>query len=537
MTKGLVLGGTHSGCGKTSVSLGLMRALARRGLCVQPFKAGPDFIDPGLHARAAGRPSHNLDTWMQPEAALRALFVRHARGADVVLVEGVMGLFDGRTGTGEEGSTAHLAKLLDLPVALVVDAGSQARSVAALVQGFARFDPDLRLAGVVLNRVGSPRHEALLREALALAPELPALACLPRREGVGLASRHLGLVTEGDAEALEARLDALADWVEAGLDIAALLAALPELELPEPSLASAVEPPLVPPFAPSVPEISGQGESPPAAQRDAAPDAPAAAASSSAASNFIAPGFGTSSVGTPGFGTLDAAPSAGPAAAPLPRRDAGRVRLGIARDRAFCFLYEENLRLLEEAGAELCFFSPLADAALPGGLDGLYLPGGYPELAARELSANAPMRGAVRAFCASGRPVWAECGGYMYLLQALADAEGGVWPLCGALPGRAVMRARRAALGYRQARTLASGPFGPAGTVLRGHEFHYSEFEGGAGEAGGCAFALMASDGRETLDGQAAGNIVGGYFHAHLASNPVAARAFVAACRAARLSA
>jgi len=462
MTKGLVLGGTHSGCGKTSVSLGLMRALARRGLCVQPFKAGPDFIDPGLHARAAGRPSHNLDTWMQPEAALRTLFARHARGADVVLVEGVMGLFDGRTGTGEEGSTAHLAKLLDLPVALVVDAGSQARSVAALVQGFARFDPDLRLAGVVLNRVGSPRHEALLREALALAPELPALACLPRREGVGLASRHLGLVTEGDAEALEARLDALADWVEEGLDIAALLAALPELVLPEPLLAA----------------------------------------------------------------------SSGPAAAPLPRRSAGRVRLGVARDRAFCFLYAENLRLLEEAGAELCFFSPLADAALPGGLEGLYLPGGYPELAARELSENGPMRGAVRAFCASGLPVWAECGGYMYLLQALADAEGGVWPLCGALPGRAVMRARRAALGYRQARTLAPGPFGPAGTVLRGHEFHYSEFEGGAGNS---AFALMASDGRETLDGQAAGNIVGGYFHAHLASNPAAARAFVAACRAARL--
>jgi cobyrinic acid a,c-diamide synthase len=217
------------------------------------------------------------------------------------------------------------------------------------------------------------------------------------------------------------------------------------------------------------------------------------------------------------------------------------VRIGVARDRAFCFVYEENLRLLEEAGAELVFFSPLADAVLPGNLGGLYLPGGYPELSARELAANASMRASVRAFCASGRPVWAECGGYMYLLAGLADGEGGFFQMCGALPGRAVLRGRRAALGYRQARTLAPGPFGPAGTILRGHEFHYSEYEGaeydglesgaGAGEPLAHAFALMATDGRETQDGQARGNIVGGYFHAHLASNPQAARAFVEACR------
>ncbi|MDR3641846.1 MAG: cobyrinate a,c-diamide synthase [Humidesulfovibrio sp.] len=462
MTKALVLGGTHSGCGKTSVALGLLRALARRGLRVQPFKAGPDFIDPGLHARAAGAFSHNLDTWMQPEASLRGLFARHARTADVVLVEGVMGLFDGRNGADETGSTAHLAKLLGLPVALVVDAGSQARSVAALAQGFARFDPDLRLAGIILNRVGSPRHEALLREALAQAG-IPVPGCLPRCEGIGLASRHLGLVTEGDAVTLDARLDALADWVEEGLDIPALLVALPELDLPELDL----------------------------------PEGPPDAA-------------------------------ANPARSAYPIRLA---RIGVARDRAFCFLYAENLRLLAEAGAELLFFSPLADAALPEGLDGLYLPGGYPELAARELSANASMQASVRACCASGRPVWAECGGYMYLLRELVDAEGAVWPMCGALPGRAVMRTRRAALGYRQARTLSPSPFGPAGTTLRGHEFHYSEY---AGEAEGSAFCLTASDGRAALDGQAAGNIVAGYFHAHLASNPEAARSFVTACGASR---
>lgn len=377
-----------------------------------------------------------------------------------------MGLFDGASGTDEAGSTAHLAKLLGLPVVLTVDAKAQARSAAALVQGFARFDPALCLAGVFLNRVGSDRHEALLREALAQAGDAPVLGCLRRVDAIHLPSRHLGLVTADDSGELAAALSALADWVEQGIDIPALLAALPEVDL------------------------SGLGDA---------------------------------------FAEVPVPPCV------CPRVRAG-VRIGVARDRAFCFVYEENLRLLEEAGAELAFFSPLADAALPEALGGLYLPGGYPELSARELAANASLREAVRAFCASGRPVWAECGGYMYLLAELADGEGAAWPMCGALPGRAVLRGTRAALGYRQARTLAPGPFGPAGTVLRGHEFHYSEFDGsefdgGVGEPLAHAFALTASDGRETLDGQARGNIVGGYFHAHLASNPQAARAFVEACR------
>ncbi|MDP2846945.1 MAG: cobyrinate a,c-diamide synthase [Humidesulfovibrio sp.] len=465
MPKALVLAGTHSGCGKTSATLGLLRALRRRGLRMQPFKAGPDFIDPGLHAAAAGTPSHNLDTWMQPQDALRSLFARHARGADVVVVEGVMGLFDGRSGADEAGSTAHLAKLLGLPALLVVDAKSQARSVAALAQGFARFDPGLRLAGVIFNRVGSARHEAILREAMDLVPGVSVLGCLRRSQAVHLPSRHLGLVTaqdaaceaEGCAAGLEATLEALADWVEQGVDISTLLDALPDLDL---SAFLADEP------------------------------------------------------------------------APVPRAAArSDVRIGVARDRAFCFLYEENLRLLAQAGAEAVFFSPLSDAALPEELAGLYLPGGYPELSGRELSANASMRASVRAFCAAGKPVWAECGGYMYLLEELLDGDGVAHALCGALPGRAVLRRKRAALGYREARTLAAGPLGPAGTVLRGHEFHYSEYEGGAGEAGQAAFALTASDGTEALDGQASGNIVGGYFHAHLASNPQAAQAFVAACR------
>ncbi len=453
--RGLVLAGTHSGCGKTSLTLGLLRALSRRGLAVRPFKAGPDFIDPGLHQAACGQKSHNLDTWMLPEQALRGLFQRHAHASDICVVEGVMGLFDGRGPTQEEGSTAHLAKLLGLPVILVVDAASQARSVAALVQGFAHFDPGLQLAGVILNRAGSDSHEDILRRAIE-PTGVPVLGCLRREAGAALPSRHLGLVTAEDVSALDATLDALADLVERGVDLPALLERLPEISLPAPEPETASAPPL--------------------------------------------------------------------------------ARIGLARDRAFCFLYEENLRLLAAAGAELVPFSPLADPGLPPGLDGLILPGGYPELAAQQLSANAPMRAAVLDFCRSGRPVWAECGGFMYLLGELMDGEGRLWPMCGAIPGRAAMGGARAALGYRTGRTLAPGPLGPAGTELRGHEFHYSRAEGLAEGEGQGAWSLEASSGAVSADGWASGAVIGGYFHAHLASNPEAAAHFVRACARSRAS-
>jgi hydrogenobyrinic acid a,c-diamide synthase (glutamine-hydrolysing) (EC 6.3.5.9)/cobyrinate a,c-diamide synthase (EC 6.3.5.-) len=226
--KACVIAGTHSGCGKTSVTLGLMTAFARRGLRVAPFKAGPDFIDPGLHARAAGRHSHNLDSWMLPPKAVRGLFARHAGEADLALVEGVMGLFDGLSPTENTGSTAELAALLDLPVILVADARSLARSAAALVQGYVRFDPALRFAGVILDRVGSTSHADTLRKALeAHLPGPPLLGCLPRDDSLALPARHLGLVTAEDAAGLDELLGRLADACERHLDLDALLAALP----------------------------------------------------------------------------------------------------------------------------------------------------------------------------------------------------------------------------------------------------------------------------------------------------------------------
>ncbi len=451
--RGLVVAGTRSGCGKTSVALGLMHALRRRGQVVQAFKVGPDFIDPGHHALATGRPSHNLDGWMCDPDTVRGIFARYLADADMAVVEGVMGLFDGFSATDEAGSTGHAAKLLGLPVLLVADAASMARSVAALVGGYLHFDPDIVFCGVVLNNVASPSHAALLRQAMAAAlSRVPLWGVLPRQETLAAPSRHLGLVTAGDLEDAEARLEALADWIEAHCDVEGMI----------------------------------QGLCP----------------------------------WTPPGGIIPPGP---------PARET-RVRIGVARDRAFCFYYEENLRLLRQAGAELVPFSPLADTDLPPNLGGLYLGGGYPELWAERLAANAAMRQAVQAFCASGRPVVAECGGFMYLMESLTDTHGRTVPMAGVFPLRAVMGQRLAALGYRQVTTRRATPLGSAGTILRGHEFHYSRLAEDKATVT-AAYALSGRQGAlDVREGFLIGNTLGSYVHLHFGSNPQAARHFAAAC-------
>lgn len=446
----IVVAAPASGHGKTTVTLALLAALRRKGLEIAPFKVGPDFIDPGHHQVAAGRPSRNLDGWMCGEASVRQSFRKGCAGAELAIVEGVMGLFDGASGGGEAGSTAEVARWLGGRVLLVVDAARQARSVAALVQGFARFDPRLEFAGVLFNRVGSPRHEALLREAVASVPGLPpVLGCLPRREDLAIPERHLGLVTAGERPADAVHLEALADWLEEHADLAPLL-----------------------------PGNRGQV---------CTPDSPAKSA--------------------------DLTP-----VDPL-------IRIGVARDEAFCFYYPDNLELLEEAGAELVFFSPLRDRSLPPGLDGLYLGGGYPELHAGRLAANAGLREAIRRAAASGLPVYAECGGFMLLAEAI---DG--YAMAGVFPARARMLSRRKALGYREVTLTAATLLGPAGTAARGHEFHYSQMDltpsvprvyrlgrGGGEDLGSEGFCL--------------GNVLGSYVHLHFGSNPQVARNFVAFCR------
>ncbi|MGA9756594.1 MAG: cobyrinate a,c-diamide synthase [Desulfobaccales bacterium] len=449
-TRGLVIAGTQSGVGKTTVTLGLLAALARRGLAVQPFKVGPDFIDPGHHTRAAGRVCRNLDGWMLSREANLALFRRQAGGADVAVVEGVMGLFDGYDGASEAGSTAQMAKWLGLPVLLVVDARAMARSAAALVHGFASFDPGLSLAGVVFNRIGSPAHLEYLKQALASLQGVRCFGGLPRDQELAIPERHLGLATVEDHPLGAPYLSHLADWLETHLDLEGLMEVLPPLALPE-------EP------------------------------APAAAS-------------------------------------PV-------VRLGIARDRAFCFYYPENLELLAGFGAELVFFSPLEDRELPADLDGIFLGGGYPELYAEGLAANAGLKQALKEAAAGGLPIYAECGGLMYLAREIRDLEGRAHPMAGVFPFTVRMLPRLKALGYREVTLAAPGLLGPAGTRARGHEFHYSEI---VGEPIGVArlYRLTPRRGGEAVaEGYSEGNVLASYVHLHFGSNPEVARHLVARCR------
>ena len=395
-TPGLLVGGTRSGCGKTTVTLCLMAALERRGLLVQGFKVGPDFIDPSHHTACTGRPSYNLDSWMGQEKGLRAVWHRLRTGqpADILIGEGVMGLFDGADGLGGQGSTAHAALALHLPLLLVLDARGQGQSAAATALGFVRARPELRFVGAVCTHVGSASHQAMLREAFSqlLGEELPLLGLLPRENVPELPSRHLGLVMAHEQDWSPAQRDSMAQWLEAHMDVEALTRACPLL----PAVAAVARP---------------------------APKAP-----------------------------------------PIPK-----ARIGIARDEAFCFLYPDMPAVLAELGAECVFFSPLRHSALPEGCTALYFPGGYPELHAPQLTENTALREAVRAFAATGQRVYAECGGYMYLMQSVRVGEKS-WPMCGCLPQSCTLGAHKAALGYREVRLAA----GPDTLYARGHEFHYA---------------------------------------------------------------
>ncbi len=440
---GLLIAAPSSGSGKTSLTLGLMAAYRRQGLQVAPFKVGPDYIDPGHHAAVCGRPSHNLDSWFCSREQLHATFAAASARAEIALVEGVMGLFDGVSGGSEEGSSAQIAKWLGLPVLLVVDARAQARSFAAVVKGFAEFDPELQIAGVIANRVGSVRHAEMLQEALASVPGLPPLlGALPRREEIALPERHLGLVTAEDLEGERSGL--LADWVEEHLDLDLLQ------QLASSRVAMNMEPSSAPPDQ--------------------------------------------------------------------------RLRIGLARDRAFCFYYPENLALLERAGAQLVEFSPLKDRQLPENLAGLYLGGGYPELYADGLAQNAPLRQQILEAAEAGLPIYAECGGFMYLCRAIDS-----WSMCGIFPPQAKLLPRRRALGYREVEQTSDSPLGPAGTRVRGHEFHYSEVEMPLSVTR--CYRLVRRGGEQlATEGYRYKNVLGSYVHLHFGSNPQVAENFINFC-------
>ncbi|MET9389425.1 cobyrinate a,c-diamide synthase [Streptomyces sp. NPDC006624] len=457
----LVVAAPASRSGKTTVATGLMAAFAARGLAVSPHKVGPDYIDPGYHALATGRVGRNLDAYLCGPERVGPLFLHGARGCDIAVVEGVMGLYDGVAGQGELASTAHVAKLLRAPVVLVVDASSQSRSVAALVHGFVSWDPEVRVGGVILNKVATDRHEELLREALEQVG-VPVLGVLRRVAQVDTPSRHLGLVpvAERRGAAVEA-VEAMAAQVTAGCDLDALEAL-----------------------------ARGAGT-----LSCAAWDAAEAVSSS-------------------------AARPAGRDGTPGPRRE-DAPRIAVAGGEAFTFSYAEHAELLAAAGAEVVPFDPLRDEDLPEGTRGLVIGGGFPEVYASELSANEPLRKAVAVLAESGAPVAAECAGLLYLCRELDGL-----PMCGVLDAGARMT-ERLTLGYRDAVAVGDSVLAAAGTRMRGHEFHRTVVEPGAGAEP--AWGLRTP--RPRVEGFVRGGVHASYLHTHWAAKPGVAVRFVDRCR------
>ncbi len=450
MTKAVVIAGVRSGVGKTTIATGIMGALTRRGHQVQPFKAGPDYIDPSYHQLACGVPSRNLDTWLLPHPTVTELFRRAGSGDKVCVVEGVMGVFDGHSSLTEEGSTAQLAKLLNAPVILVVDAAKVARSVAAEVLGYQTFDPSLRIAGVILNGVGGPRHMEFCQPQIEATTGLPVLGYLPRREDFVQPERHLGLIPTVEGTVVQEWYDALIAQVEETVDLEQIL------------------------------KISATA-SPPA--------------------------------GDPQVYPSESQPV--------------RARIAIAQDRAFSFYYQDSLDLLQAWGAELAPFSPLTDEALPKGVGGVYIGGGFPEMFARELSENRPMLDSMRAALDRNIPVYAECGGLMYLGRSLSDLDGAEYPMVGALPVITSMSNRRLTLGYREVEACDDTPILDRGQRVRGHEFHWSVLtEQPTPEQ--AVYRVVDQENR--LEGFRVGSVWASYIHVHLGSAPGLARRFVETC-------
>ena len=450
--KAFVVAGTASGVGKTTVALTIIAALRSRDLSVQPFKCGPDFIDGGHLGIAANRAVHNLDSWMLDAKTNREIFFRASAGCDVAVVEGMMGLFDGVSGSSEQGSTAEIAKLLGLPVVLVVDAGNSARSIAAVIRGFETFDSELRFAGVVLNRVAGDAHFRMLESAIRQSSRVPVLGWLPVERDAAIPERHLGLHTA--AEGISAGLPTLTRLGNR-LGIDQLL------------------------------KTTGYDEQ-----------------------------FTTVSVNNA-------------------ESQFTGIRVGIPRDRAFSFYYEDNLDLLREIGAEVVEFSPVTDSNLPEDLHALYLGGGYPELYAHQLSDNCGLLQDIRDFAKANKPIYAECGGLMYLAEKLTTMEGQSYAMAGVLPIAIEMTQALVHFGYADVEFARDCLLGKTGTAVRGHSFHCSRIVTPDPLAWAYRVHNSLSDQREH-EGLVCGNVLASYIHLHFRSNPSVASSFLRKAASAR---
>jgi cobyrinic acid a,c-diamide synthase len=449
----LVIGGTSSGVGKTTITAGLIAALRERGLRVQPFKCGPDYIDPSYHSLASGLSCRNLDSWMLSEQAFIELFTHATGEAGIAVVEGVMGLYDGRNGLESAGSTAEVARWLRAPVILVMNVAKMSGSAAAVALGYRQLDPELNLVGVILNNIGSSNHLRWVTEAVEKKSGVSVLGYIPKKAEMRLPERHLGLVPTAEIGELSEYMEGLREQIESTVDVDTIL-----------RLAGMTE---------SLPQVTEGKLFPPKAE-------------------------------------------------PM------QVSIAVAQDEAFSFYYQDNLDLLAAWGAELRFISPLHDDKLPSDIQGVYFGGGFPEMYANELEANGGFRRALVEAAEAGMPIYAECGGLMYISQGIIDFEGGKHPMVGLIPGWAEMQRKLARMGYAVAETLQNSILAQRGERLRGHLFHWSKMTRLAERA---AYRILEPE--EQLEGFILGpesNILASYLHLHFGSEPSLAKRFVESC-------
>ncbi|PZE20446.1 cobyrinate a,c-diamide synthase [Paenibacillus xerothermodurans] len=459
--KQLVIAGTGSGVGKTTITIGIMAALRKLNYRVQGFKCGPDYIDPTYHTAVTGRPSRNLDSYMLSHDTVKEIYQRASQDADISIIEGVMGFYDGKNPKTNEGSTAEISILLEAPVLLVLNCQSMARSAAAIVKGFQALEPRANIIGVIANRCGSEGHYRIVRDAIEQECAVPVLGFLLRDEQLRMPERHLGLVPSIERGELEPFFDGLAERIMTAVDMRRLV------------------------------ELA---ESPPVILE-----------------------------GRPSECRLFRPRTAGPPS----------VRIAIAKDAAFNFYYRENIELLEAYGAECVYFSPLAGEPMPPDVHGLYLGGGFPEEFADRLAADEAVKKSIRGAITRGMPTLAECGGFMYLTEAIEDTRGHSYPMLGLISGTVRMQSKLAALGYRDV-TGTEGNFlmGPSDRA-KGHEFHYSTFQPNPDAEIAYAYETKGLRGVKQ-DGyrNERGSLVAGYTHLHFASEPAIAERWVTKCLA-----
>ncbi|MBS3976552.1 MAG: cobyrinate a,c-diamide synthase [Syntrophomonadaceae bacterium] len=452
-TPRIMISGTHSGVGKTSIAVGLMKAFSAKGLRVQPFKIGPDYIDPGYHTVAAGRTSSNLDAFLLPESTLIELYARNSADSHISLIEGVMGLFDGKQDNPTKTSSAYIAKILKTPIILVVDASSMGHSIAALVKGYSSFDQDLNIVGVIANRVGSDRHLQIIRQAIEETCHLTFFGAIKKDFLPSLNKRHLGLLPVWEQKELTTIIDMLGAAIAETVDLNLI--------------------------------IKNAMQAPPIAV------------------NSNSQVFRS-------------------------ERPQKSVPIAIARDSSFNFYYQDALDFLENQGGELISFSPVKDEKIPKEAKGLLLGGGFPEVFAETLASNHRTLSSIREFAISGRPIYAECGGLMYLCEQLIGFDQRSYQMSGVIPATAIMERKIQGLGYRVATALKDNAIAPAGIQLYGHEFHYSKLI----HSEPFPWAYHYNGHQEgSMEGYASGNILASYLHLHWAGQPETAARFISRCQ------